>query len=1089
MNEDPDSVTTPQQQQQRTNPTTTTTTATNNNDYVEENHHQHIPIQQLHQQQPPRHDLFVRPPVMDPAVVLAASVVMEPDETTTTTTVTTTDIVHRSNQRNDPIDNFVSTTTTAAALTTTTPSDGAVATYDVANEPSKLLLLPLQQQERYRRLKRYCRKYHYRPSFMKLLRTDFNVSDDDDDDDDPSVPLPTLEQLPKRLKLDVNTAWIPLDRGTTTAHVVLSLVDAPPPPPPTHYHHDTTTTTSATHPPIAPDNEDTTTLLPSHHHDEGWYEGVAPWQLLPEDMEYLTPVQQYVRRATQLFSALPTTRGGTVQVERGRVGLRCRHCTAAAAATSPDRGRALPASACYYPNSILHLSSTYLSKFQAHFLNTCPYISDAAKMELLTLLEENPNSNNNNNTSKGNINPNELSVPSLSHTMYNVISARRIGLVDVTDRGMRFRRDLQSQPLPFSNVRYQVEHEMGTMVGDGGGETTPTTTVDGRMTADAAAEAVLAQVVTELDDGDNCNNNSGNNEIEHQRLCRVDDKAMLSDYIFLAMTQVSFCRATSTDLTARYKKSKWLQIGYTGFCCRWCHDPRNTNEPVESSSSARFFPSAADHLTTAIGSSLVGHLQKCRSVPARFHHALATYKRLHGRHMAQLPYGSQRRMYQIFWSRLRAADKMESETMETLPLLSGPAVSKSDEIVDEEEQTPADELPMEEMTNALDDEANDSRVIDTHTDTKSILQEAEDNWDQNTNDGLILPTDRHLVSDYVFLMMRQMKKARMDDTDVVRLRKHTKANQLGLACIHCFNRETQSQASSGRAFPSAPDNFHATLNTSLYNHMQVCVYVNVRLKQALTDTRKYHSKQCASVTFGSQRKFFNILCDRLSNDPNTLAVDEMSDTAPLILSQYGFMEIPMPDPTQNLTMCTHCRMVPIQFRAPDSFGVGPISVERIQKHGRTCQRSSLYLTATVDALDEVIRTDFGNDVNVLNTLGFRGAIVEAFGNDAHHTISDIFLDRVCNLVCKKRGIEGIGNIDVDAPLPIVWHLFPMTVEFDAVEKELQELAKAMGHLSFRMDQEYPNFVNFLFMISPGLQPSKKLEGLNTADNVGEIHSD
>ena len=800
-------------------------------------------------------------------------------------------------------------------------------------------------------------------------------------------------------------------------------------------------------------------------------------------------------------------------MERGRVGVRCIHCTKArnvmgaeligrmgpyndddlmmissSSSSSISSRLTLPiASAFYYPNSILHLSSTYLSKFQSHLLNTCPNISDASKIQLLTLLEENNNhkfSGNVSDTRKGSGgNPNEMSGLSLSHTMYNVITARRIGLVDVTDRGIRFSRDLQCQPLPFTNVRYRVEHEtnMGATLTQAESDTTVGggTTADSRMTADAASEAVLAEAVTERDDPDD------------SRLCRVEDKAMLSDFIFLGMRQMSLCRATMADLTAKWKKSKRLQIGFAGFCCRWCNAPNmkpnaTTTTPLKQpappieSLSARFFPSAADHLTSAIGSSFVGHLQKCQSVPSRLHHALATYKRLHVRHMTQLPYGSQRRMYQIFWSRLRAADMIEVGIETSTPSSS---LVGSDEYVVDDEQGSIDEMPLDDTFDASENETNSSSLLNSNEDTKAIVNDAEENWDPSTNDGLILPTDRHLVSDYLFLMMRQLKKARMDDADVVRLRKNSKANSPGLACIHCFNRETHGVTPSGRAFPSAPDNFHAALNTSLYNHMQVCLHLNHRLKQALMDTRKYHSTQCASLKFGSQRKFFNILFERLSiaapMDGRELEADDNTETEPLELSQYGFMQIAMPDPTKSFTMCTNCRMVPIQFRSPDSFFVGPISAEVIKRHSSTCHKTSLNLTATVDALDEIVRVDFGNDINVLKKESFVDVIRAAL---VHEILVSIFTKNVTRLVFKQRGFESNDDNDdqMDSNMmpPNAWQLFPTTVEFDTVNKAIQIFANEIGHVSDQTDKDFPNFLQFLLMISPGLHSPKKLDEPN-----------
>ena len=310
----------------------------------------------------------------------------------------------------------------------------------------------------------------------------------------------------------------------------------------------------------------------------------------------------------------------------------------------------------------------------------------------------------------------------------------------------------------------------------------------------------------------------------------------------------------------------------------------------------------------------------------------------------------------------------------------------------------------------------------------------------------------------------------MVDADFVRIRKKAKPNNLGLACKHCFDREIKGLTCSGRTFPSAPDNIHSALFTSLFNHMQVCVHVNPRLRQALIDTKKYHSTQCASLKFGSQRKIFNILFQRLSKGGPTLEVKDTTETEPLILSQYGFLQIVMSDPTKSLTMCTNCRMVPIQFRSPDSFCVGPISVDHIKSHSRTCYKSSLDLTAMVNALDEIVRTEFGNDINVLKKESFVDVIRAVL---IHETLVSIFTKNVVSLVFRNRGFEmndaNDNTMDPNVVPPNAWQLFPTSVEFDTVKKALEIFAKDIGgNVSDKCDKNYPNFIQFLLMISPGL---------------------
>jgi hypothetical protein len=73
----------------------------------------------------------------------------------------------------------------------------------------------------------------------------------------------------------------------------------------------------------------------------------------------------------------------------------------------------------------------------------------------------------------------------------------------------------------------------------------------------------------------------------------------------------------------------------------------------------------------------------------------------------------------------------------------------------------------------------------------------------------------------------------------------------------------------------------SALNTSLYNHMQNCYLVPDELKRALYQLKRIHSAQCASLKFGSQRRYFNLVFDRLRkvNEAGGVHVPETAEVA------------------------------------------------------------------------------------------------------------------------------------------------------------------------------------------------------------------
>ena len=206
---------------------------------------------------------------------------------------------------------------------------------------------------------------------------------------------------------------------------------------------------------------------------------------------------------------------------------------------------------------------------------------------------------------------------------------------------------------------------------------------------------------------------------------------------------------------------------------------------------------------------------------------------------------------------------------------------------------------------------------------------------------------------------------------------------------------------------------------------------------------------------------------------NTMSIATNSNMKKqLQLNIHGFMELPTSDPTKCLSMCMHCRLVPIRLRFPDSFCVGPMSLCRIQKHRQMCHTSGLDLTATADALDEIIRSDFGNDLNVLQLNSFVEVIRAAV---VHETLVTIFTQNLVRLIHTRRGLlcdDDAYDTDPNVVPPNVWQLFPTTVDFNTVEKALQLFVNEVGNIPVNKDN--PNFLHFLLMISPGLHAPKKL---------------
>ncbi|KAL7580065.1 hypothetical protein ACA910_005050 [Epithemia clementina (nom. ined.)] len=828
--------------------------------------------------------------------------------------------------------------------------------------------------------------------------------------------------------------------------------------------------------------------------EEGYYEGCLP-MTMAEDKLYLTDLQCWVRQNLELFSATAqdvfhSAYGGRrSSVVRGKIGVRCIHCANAAAklaedklvttqdgpesSTSTEFSTTIPSSmnrfhwptaALSYPFNMNGLYSACTQKPHLHF-NHCPYLPEEEKAQLKLLTDDTTDR------------PSKRVRGGVPGAMYYTIAAKRIGLIEIGD-GMRFGRDLSLDPLPFETILAQVQDEKRENVSAAtstelvaqpvlsASAATMAPTQMTHLVGDEASEQVLAEAIAEPDD-------------PSKLLARSGDKSLVSDFIFLTIRQMAICHAVPVDFATRGKKTKLMRVGFAGFCCRHC----SSLEGVTTADyTCRSFCSAPDNLSSAISNSFSSHLSKCPRVPPRIKKALVAYRRIHQRQMSQVPYGSQRRLFHELWTRLRAADKAEAEmekilsTMKPPPTAAEPDklpydVSSPDRVGSVSSSTPAvaplPPFPSEIPSSATPDviERGAEFPISSHRETVSMIQKHADNWDPKTNDNLIVPEDRNLVSDYVFLTMRQLKATLPTSSDSVRIRRGVPINPTvpGVCCIHCAEQPI-AVVPSGRSFPSAPDNFASALNTSLYNHMQACPFIHDDLKRALADVRKLHSAQCAAIKFGSQRRYFNRLFDRLQRfqqvkgegpSPRSALVDLASEVA-----DAGFLQLP--DRTTGcLFVCRRCNMVPIQFRSPGSFYSERPSVALARDHKSRCAGGRLDLRLAAETIRAAASSLKIDPVALISSGAFQAVLrhVIGIGNELFDVLSQGILAILENgnkaPTCTERA--DLWRKFSSAPIDVV-----------DVKKAFGEFTSGLGYDSANIE-DYPEIAAFLLMVAPSVE--------------------
>ncbi len=947
------------------------------------------------------------------------------------------------------------------------PDDRYGATRDAVMEDTTSLpqtddemqVLTAQQADREFRRKR--RRQLYRllkqptPSFLAVLRSDPNQIEEDDD-----IP-PPIVVIDVDAYLGFKGSRLPITVPSSES------IESPPP---------------------------VVSSISSHPADEGWYEGTRI-MAMPEDATFLSDMHVWIRQHLEFFSATAediqhSQMGRRTKTVRGKVGLRCIHC-ARKILPQLQAGQKVswPPGAVTYPLNFAGLYSGASQKPQLHF-EACPYLPPDSKLS--TMLQEARATQRGNAPLTG-IRKRKRMVQGVSGLMYYVISCQRIGLTEVDDQGLRFTRDLTLEPLAFETIRMQVERERPDLIPRQYQAKPPpppptlkAITPDpakssgdlNLMQPNAATQVVVQKALEEADD-------------PQHRLIRRSDKSMLTDYMFLAISQMAICHASPQDFAARGKKTKMMRLGLAGFCCRHC-------QHKNSMYSCRSYSSAPDNLASAISNSFILHLQKCPYTPSEIQDALASAKKIHTRQMAQMPYGSQRKLFFELWERMRAVDlpahemnddEEEEDNHNGDEEWKNEVESMKDED-DEESTSKRAPRPLEVSSSTFMDSSRPNTrgvnfPVSSDAETQSILKAAEQAWDTSINDHLILPEDRFLVSDYVFLTMRQLKVAMPSPSDFRGNRRSNVISRMpGLCCIHCANDPT-FHTPSGRSFPSAPDNMASALNSSFYNHMQHCPHLDPSTKRALQNLRKIHSQQCSSLTFGSQRRFFNKVYNKLKKIPMTkeqlayftVGAGAKEHDASTILDDQVFREhffVEAGTVGIPYWQCLRCRMVPFEFRSIGAVHYIRPLIQHLTQHRSVCQGDGISLGWVNNAVQSICDEYKSDELE----HAMKPLIEIVVGNDSD--LVELFLDCVSN-----RGKD--QSVSSTKDTSGWWRRLPHSIDMTKLQVAFEEMAMKMGWSSSSSSSsklmDHPKLVRALEIMSPCLQLS--LDSSLAQDPSGE----
>ncbi len=160
----------------------------------------------------------------------------------------------------------------------------------------------------------------------------------------------------------------------------------------------------------------------------------------------------------------------------------------------------------------------------------------------------------------------------------------------------------------------------------------------------------------------------------------------------------------------------------------------------------------------------------------------------------------------------------------------------------------------------------------------------------------VTPEEKDKLSDYMFLLMAQVKRGELTTKDLDNARRKNSAlvvGYLGLRCRHCGGTER------GHYFPTTSKNLQAC-PSMIFKHLMSCHQCPSRTKQQLKVLKTKHKTQVLENGSGIQITFFNTLWQRIRDSNFNGGDDETRNEVFTILQ--NMLDVPKDVPIQKPTI-------------------------------------------------------------------------------------------------------------------------------------------------------------------------------------------
>lgn len=341
------------------------------------------------------------------------------------------------------------------------------------------------------------------------------------------------------------------------------------------------------------------------------------------------------------------------------------------------------------------------------------------------------------------------------------------------------------------------------------------------------------------------------------------DRYWLSELqVFLRSNFAEAFSATEEDIAApMHGRNKPIALGQVGIRCIWCRDVHHT----ERCNHAVSYPSQISGIYNSVQNMLRNHFEGCAAIPE---HVRMKIRELQSSNSNR---GGRKQYWTDSARRLGLVDTphgvhFERDPRAPLPPLSGPSAGHS---YDTAEIAPF----------------SDGHGHSFGVDTVLMTQEHSDEMKRQKEETypIVLPEDKTLISDYIYLALEQMEPCKLMDADRVGCYKTQTIGFPGLACRWCVG-----QAGRGRYFPATETSLsQTTTSQTILNHVMSCQHVPIDIRQKLDLMKRSKigpdGKKCKKPRHGGRKVFFHRLWCRIQGMP----IDEMENIEVKIGRQKG----------------------------------------------------------------------------------------------------------------------------------------------------------------------------------------------------------